>query len=131
MALLDVTDVLDDPDFWSNITVERIQSGVDARGETALTRTQFPILGCVQPISTQELLRSPDAERLRGGVTVYARFGFISGDGPMSADNIIVGKTRYTVISTNDWGAYGSGYTQAQCALWGLQADSVNSEYAP
>lgn len=128
MALLDVSDVLDDPDFLTQIKVFRVQSRTDERGETVLEKTPILITACVQPIRTQELARLPDAERLVGGITVYSRVPFISGDGPLSADIVEVGTIKYVVVSTNDWQLFGRGYTAAQCAMFDLQADSEAKE---
>ncbi|MDR6182039.1 hypothetical protein QE368_000881 [Asaia bogorensis NBRC 16594] len=121
MPMLDVADLLDDPDFCQTIIVTRMQDGTDGRGEATVEKTTFEFHGIVVPITSQELLRLPDAERLSGGISLYSRFNLLAGDGALSADEIIANNKTYTVVSVDDWGAFGAGFSVARCALLALQ----------
>ena len=122
MPILDVSELLDDPDFIQTISVIRIDQDVSAQGETQEDRLPFTVQAVCVPLTTQELSRMPDAEMLRGGITVYARFPLISGEASNTADIVVVNGRRYTVVNTNDYGAFGSGFVAATCAVVSLQS---------
>lgn len=121
MPLLDVSDVLDDPDFNQSITVTRTMKGTDDRGETTTQQKAYTVPAVVAPITANELMRLPDAERLSGGCTVYSRFPLFSGQGDYTADRITDNGSQFVVISVDDWGAFGDGFTVARCALLNMR----------
>ncbi|MCG4261368.1 hypothetical protein K6W36_12410 [Acetobacter senegalensis] len=129
MPLLDVADILDDPDFNQRIVVDRTEKETDERGETICKTTPMEFIGVAVPITAQELIRLPDAERLSGGLTVYSRFPLVAGDGAITADVVTVNQRCYTVISVDDFGAFGAGFTVARCSLRSLRNDDGPGKY--
>lgn len=121
MPFLDVTDVLDDPDFSQFIEVKRSVNRIDENGESKFDIFKYKTHGVVQPISAQELIRLPNAERLQGGCTVYTKFQLIAGHDDISADIIDVNNSSYVVVSVDNWGNFGLGYTMAKCALLNMR----------
>ena len=123
MPMLDVSDVLDDPDFNQMITVTRALKGVDDQGEATLTSTSENIIAVVAPITANELNRLPDAERLSGGCTVYCRYALFSGQGDYTADTVLCNGSQYVVVSVDDWEAFGGGFVTARCGLLNMRDD--------
>lgn len=119
-ALLDVTDVLDDPDFLDTtlVLVRRVvaqQQDGTARGAGG----PIPFAGVVIPDGGQELIQTPEGNQVRGDITVYTRTALTAGDANYDADVIHWSRAAYRVIATKPW-LYASGYTQAIAALTDL-----------
>ncbi len=127
MPMLDVSCVLDDPDFNQSISVTRTLKGVDGQGEVTQTSTLQDIIAVVAPITANELVRLPDAERLTGGCTVYSRFQFFTGQGDYTADEVTANGSKFVVISVDDWAAFGAGFTVARCALLNMRDEVVST----
>lgn len=123
MPMLDVSGVLDDPDFNQTITVTRTLKSVNDQGEVTTTSTSQDITAVVAPITANELARLPDAEQLSGGCTVYCRYPLFSGHGDYTADTVLCNGSQYVVISVDNWEAFGGGYVTARCALLNMRDD--------
>ncbi|MFW6681749.1 MULTISPECIES: hypothetical protein [Komagataeibacter] len=130
MPLLDVSDNLLDPDFIQTLTVTRPTQTVDSQGMTQIAETSQSFYGAPVPLTSQELIRNPNAELLAGGIRVYTRFVLDSGSPDTSADIVTFGGKRYTVVSVDDWSNFGAGYVAADCAVISLQdkVDAGDSE---
>lgn len=119
MALLDVSDILLDPDLTDLVTLIRRQSVVNGHGENELTETVIPnVRMSVQGADKEALERVPDAARLTDIITVYYR-GELIAESPGGYCDVIVWKgRRYQVkVIPNNFSNYGAGYTVADCLL--------------
>jgi hypothetical protein len=113
MALLDVSDVLDDPDFNSPFSLIRSTAAVDDTGTNVVT-TAAPVtvIGVIQPTAGTDLNRLPDAARQYGAIVIYTRFP-LNLDAPgVEADKLIWAGCTYTVMTCSPW-LYGAGYYQS------------------
>lgn len=119
-ALLDVSDVLDDPDFLDTtlVLVRRVvaqQQDGTARGAGG----PIPFAGVVVPDGGQELIQTPEGNQVQGDVTIYTRIALTAGDANYDADVVQWNGAAYRVIATKPW-LFGDTYTQAICALTDL-----------
>ena len=121
MPLLDVSDVLADPDFATVFDVLR-NATATSQGKTVLTPTTFSnIIGVVTPATSNELQRMPDTERMAGSITIRTVFRLTSGDAENTADIITWRGRQYTVESLQDWSEFGAGYVEALASALSLR----------
>ncbi len=119
-GLLDVTDVLDDPDFLDTtlVLVRRVvaqQQDGTARGAGG----PIPFAGVVLPDGGQELIQTPEGNQVQGDITIYTRTALTAGDANLDADVVHWNGATYRVIATKPW-LFGQTYMQAVCALTDL-----------
>lgn len=125
MPLLDVSDVLDDPDFCDTITVTRLTETVDSNGYGVLTPTVFPdITAVVTAGSGDDLLQLPEASRVSGNILVHSRFSLNAETDTTKADVITWQGRTYTVTQCSDWGRFGQGFSRSICTLKNLTETS-------
>lgn len=116
MPLLDVSDVIGDPDFCETLTVTRAaQAGVVDHVPTFGSVT-LSVVAVVQPARSNDLQRLIDAGRTQGGLTVYA----YGADALQTEDTFPWQGDTYTVMGTDDWSKFGAGYVQAVAAKTNL-----------
>lgn len=126
-ALLDVTDVLDDPDFLDTTLalVRRVvaqQQDGTARGAGG----PIPFAGVVIPDGGQELIQTPEGNQVQGDITIYTRTPLTAGDANYDADVVHWNGSAYRVIATKPW-LYASAYTQAVASLADLNPEIVGT----
>ena len=117
MAEIDVTDLLTDPEFTSTFDVTRNLESVNNAGFATITPTIYPgVVGVVLPAGLK-LMRTYDASRMAGAITIYTQFTLLAGAGNNAADNIAYNGRAYTVTSVDDWSQFGNGFNVAICEL--------------
>ena len=114
MALIDVTDIVLDPDFQDAITIIRRTDTVNEYGENVITEASESVRAVIQPASPDDLQRLPDSVRRRDAVTVYYA-GILTADA--YPDVVVWGGDRYQVSNTEPFRNWGRGYTKAVCTL--------------
>ena len=123
MPLLDVSDVLDDPDFADTFQVVRNFKTANQRGRTVLTPEPVQnAIGVVQPSSSLNLQRLADGTRSSGSITIWTRYPLSDGDGSEDAHIVFWHNSHWVVRQVDDWSRFGSGYIKAICDLIDLQA---------
>lgn len=112
---LDVSYLLDDPDFCVAFAIERCTEAVDDKGRGELTREVIPWQGVIQPATPHELERLPEADRDKETITVYSREPLRPGQRPegTAPDIILWHARRYEVTSVEAW----IGYVRALATL--------------
>ena len=123
MALIDVSELLTDPDFTNTVTLIRRSSTVDTYGENTMAETSSSITAVVQGANTESLERVPEGARLSDLIDVYYK-GQLTAESPGGYADIIVwqGK-RYQVFEVvEDFMNYGAGFTKAVCKLEAVNA---------
>lgn len=116
MALIDVSEVLDDPDFLDTITIVRVVAAVNAYGENELTESSFEAPAVVQPASPDTLARLPDSVRSQDAITVWYKGLLKSSAGADSyPDKVVWGGYTFVVHATDPFNNYGAGYVEATC----------------
>lgn len=123
MALIDVSELLTDPDFTNTVTLIRRASTVNTYGENVMTETQSTITAVVQGANTESLERVPEGARLSDLIDVYYK-GQLTAESPSGyADVIVWGGKRYQVFEVvEDFMNFGAGFTKAVCKLEAVNA---------
>lgn len=117
MALMDVSDVLLDPDFQDHLVCERrpIEVGDDGRATNSTTLHRF--FGVVTSDSGDALERQATGQRVNGSITITTQFRLSNGGPDMDADIVQCRDRRYTVTTVNDYAHFGHGFVAASCEL--------------
>lgn len=103
MALVDVTELLIDPDFVNDITIIHRVPTVNSAGENTLVETSVATIGSVQPASGKTLLRLPELLRVADVYDFFVK-GQIVSDGTTSYPDILVfNSVRYQVQKIQDY----------------------------
>lgn len=115
MALIDVSDILLDPDFIDNLTLVRRTTSVNSMGENVIAESSLATVGSVQPASTKQIQRLPEALRLADIRSFFIK-AEIKADGSGQYPDIILfqGK-RFQVQSVAPWLNYGAGWNEGIC----------------
>ena len=118
MALIDVSDLLRDPDFTNTVTLIRRAVAVNEHGETVMTETPCYITAVVQGANAESLERVPEGARLSDLIEVYYK-GALHAESPGGyADVIVWSGKRYQVFEVvEDFMNFGAGFTKAICKL--------------
>ena len=118
MALIDVSELLTDPDFTNSVTLIRRSSTVNSYGENVMVETSSTITAVVQAVGTETLERVPEGARLSDLLDVFYK-GALHAESPGGyADVIVWGGKRYQVFEVvEDFMNFGAGFTKAVCKL--------------
>ncbi len=114
MPLLDVSDILSDPDFADEINITRTVVTVE-HGRAKKDQTTISAVGVVTSDKGDILDRLPDMRRVAGTILVHTPETLIASDGNRDADIIEWNGAQYTVTDVNDYSRYGAGFTCAKC----------------
>lgn len=129
MAMLDMSDVLSDPDLiepMGLVRVRRVQTvGLDGIAVDSEVLDAFQ--GVVTAGKGDTLMRTPDGSRAAGNMTVTTSFDLIPNDGGQDADIVAWQGRRYVVQSIADYRNF--GYIQAYCELLPVAAVTQLSEF--
>ncbi|HWU68262.1 MAG TPA: hypothetical protein VN046_05260 [Stenotrophobium sp.] len=118
MALLDVTEVLLDPDFMdSTLACERTAQTVGNDGVAVNTVTLMPFSGVVTSNQGDILERIAAGERINGNITIHTMFVLQDGSAGFTADVVQWRGNRYTVSNVNDYEHFGQGFVSASCDI--------------
>jgi hypothetical protein len=121
MPTLDVTDVLDDPDFVSMITVTRLVETPAGHGRATITPTVTPNVPAVVTAGSGDVMKYfPELAMVAGTVLVHTRFRLTTTSETTQADVITYLGRDYIVSGLNDWSTFGSGFVIAACTLKNL-----------
>lgn len=121
MAMLDVADILTDPDFLSEIILIRrrypVPELVDARGRTIfIEEPQGLVWAVVVDIGGEYLTREAGGAYHVDKLTVFYRGELIINRPPYYSDIIIWNNKRYVVDNLfTDALNWGKGWTKAEC----------------
>lgn len=123
--LLDVSDVLDDPDFLD--TTLRLKPTAITVGNDGLaegTAGWIAFAGVVIPDGGTDLIQLGEGDEVQGDITIYTRQPLTTGDADRGADTVFWDGAPYVVINAQPW-RYGSGYFRAVCKLATLNPSQV------
>lgn len=123
MALIDVSELLTDPDFTNTVTLIRRSSTVNSYGENVMVETSSTITAVVQGANAESLERVPEGARLSDLIDVYYK-GALHAESPGGyADVIVWDGKRYQVFEVvEDFMNFGAGFTKAICKLEAVNA---------
>lgn len=120
MALIDVNELLADPDFSDTLTVTRREQTIGDYGVAAFTETPvLGVLGSVQAVGKDLLTRVVDAGNPDDWIRIYTTFLFVTHDQATGryGDVITWHGRQYQVVNTDDWTNWGGGYNKAMARL--------------
>ena len=116
MALIDVTDVLLDPDFMSlGLICERSTQIVGDDGLAVNTIKKIRFAGVVTSNTGDILERLAEGQRIKGSITIHTKFQLTDGSLGNGTDVIQWRGSRYTVSNVNDYSHFGRGFVAANC----------------
>ena len=116
---IDVTELLEDPDFvvGNLVVISRAQS-VNASGRTENTEVRTAFSGVVFPGTGSMMLRTPDGERVTGDISIVTRHYLTDGIGQgRTADVVEYAGGRYIVKNTFDYSNWGQVFVMAVCDM--------------
>ena len=120
MALIDVSELLTDPDFVDPITAVRRTQTVGNDGIAVFTNATLPVtLASVQPGGKDALYRFPDLANPDEWIRVYCDVRLVAhseAEG-IYGDMLTWKGGRYQVQTSDDWSNFGAGYTKALARL--------------
>jgi hypothetical protein len=121
MPEIDVTEALIGVDIAAErFEVIRRQETVNTFGESTITNSYFRVLGSIQPLGEQGLLREEgqDAQAKSIKVICIFRLRGVSVD-PMNKqykpDIVVWNGNTYEVKNLEDYSSYGAGMIEAEC----------------
>jgi hypothetical protein len=117
MALLDVTQILTDPDLTDRFSVRRRAESVDSTGFAVETEEFIPnLIGVIVSISPSDLDRQADYQTMSRSITVVSKFalrGEVTGFQP---DLVVWRGNNYLVKHIDPYPQFGPGFFQAECS---------------
>lgn len=116
MANLDVTDVLDDPDFWSDLVLIKSVIQINELGLANAISAGEPFRGVAQPPKGKGLVQTIEGDYVKADLMVWTRYPLDTGNRDDAADVIVYAGLPYLVTNAAPW-LYGPGYIQAFCDL--------------
>ena len=119
MALLDVTEVLLDPDFMDmGLVCKRSTQTVGDNGRATNVQSSTTFGGVVTSDNGDILERIAGGERKKGSITIHTLFRLTAGDGEDIIADVVTWQGRdYTVANVNDYSHFGRGFVAASCDL--------------
>lgn len=112
MALLDVSEILTDPDFVDTFVVVRRQEGISDKGRAVLTLTGLAASGVVNMAGPNDLRRLPDAQLQDRTLSIVSRFPFFGASVGYQPDLIQWREGLYIVSVLDLYPQYGRGFYQ-------------------
>lgn len=117
MALLDVSEILTDPDLIDSFNVRRRAETVDIHGRSTVSETLFPgVQGVVTAISPSDLDRRDDYEAMSRSISVVCRFRLHSETTGNQPDIVVWRGSNYLVKHVDPYPQFGRGFIQAECS---------------
>lgn len=117
MALIDVSELLNDPDFIDELSIIRRDVSVNDYGEGVITKSLLSgIYGSIQGATKDDIARLPEGVQLSRMKVVYTKTELKVGgpDGEYS-DLIVINNKEYTIENVTPWGNFGSGWYMCDC----------------
>lgn len=116
MPLLDVSDIVSDPDFADRFSVIRRKETVGTDGRATVVEQVFRnVSGVVTAASANDLDRREDYQNMTRSINVVTTFkvqGLVTGYQP---DIILWRGTRHLVKHVDAYPQFGRGFVQAEC----------------
>ena len=121
MASIDITELLDDPDFSDTFFLRRQHQNIDSSGLAHNAETSVACDGVCFPGGGNKLIRTRDGDRVEADMTIVTRTILHDGRGGEPADNVEWMGLRYVVTLVEDYANWGGGFVQARCNLTDLR----------
>ncbi len=119
MALIDVSDLMSDPDFADEFTVRRCVQTMNETGRPGVTFTDIPAIGSVQSSDGATLDVQPEGSRSVEMIAVFTTFPLREVSAGFEADRIVWRGREYRVTKVRDYTNFGGGHVEATAVLLG------------
>lgn len=107
--MIDVSDVLDDPDFMQTFTRYRCTRALAHHGESTPTYDSgTPLQGVIEPASQADLQVLEEGTRLSDVVAVYTKADVRIGDSSNAPDVVLVNGARHVCLHIEDFRSNGN-----------------------
>jgi len=104
MANIDVSFLMDDPDFINTFEVTRYTETIDNNGRVvANTPGKQLIHGSVQAASGRTLRIMPEMSTVNGSIEIYTRFRLTTASDTTMADVVTWQGRKYEVVTVVPW----------------------------
>ncbi len=112
--MIDVSELITDPDFAQTFTVTR-STGEWDEGDFITTVETFSVTGVIQPMNSKEMEQWPEGDRLKGLCKVYTleqlyTTQVVATEGMLS-DEVSWHGVKWKILQSNDW--MDNGYFKA------------------
>lgn len=117
MALVDVSELLLDPDFVNSISLIHRTVIVSSQGKAQISETTVTTIGSVQPAPVKDIQRLPESLRISDIRKFWIKAEILSDGSSQYPDIIVYQGKRFQVINTETWLNYGLGWNAGLC-VW-------------
>ncbi|MGC4734058.1 head-tail adaptor [Providencia hangzhouensis] len=118
MPLLDVSEILLDPDFVDmSLVCHRSTQVTDDDGFTKNSTQNLPFAGVVTVDRSLEAKRMEAGQAIGGAILIVTQFPLTQGYQSVDADIVTYQGRKYRVTFVDPYTAYGAGFVQAHCEL--------------
>lgn len=118
MALIDVTELMVDPDFVNSFSIIRRVDTINSKGENILNETTVNnIIGSIQGAGKDTIRRLPEDVQVSRVKTVYTKTLLQTDAAGKYADLIVIDSYRYAVINVTPWNNFGAGWYECDCVM--------------
>jgi hypothetical protein len=115
-ALLDVSEVLSDPDFCEKVTVRRRQQALDEHGRDYAIETNYLNVSMVITAgSPNDLQRPEDYESFLRSITVVTKFRLRGQVKDFLPDVVVWRGNNFVVDALDPYPQFGNGFYQGYC----------------
>jgi galactose-6-phosphate isomerase len=115
MPLLDVTEVLADPDLADTFSVLRRTETINASGEVVVTSQQINGVVGVVTAGSESLSRGEDFQSLTKTLSVTTTFRLQGPSPGRQPDIVLWGGSQFLVTFIDDFTHFGKGHVEAEC----------------
>jgi hypothetical protein len=115
-GLVDVAELMSDPDFAQPFTVKRPTGDFDAGGIFRVTRyEETDAIGSVQPARPETIQMLPEGERTTELIEIWTATEVRKSDAAKSLSDVIVYESRsFRVVNAEGWAAHGYTHVVAE-----------------
>ena len=114
MPLLDVTEILSDPDFADTIIITRSSEAGFDHGRPIVTTQTFPNVTAVVTAGQGDILKYfPEMANISGAILIHTMFLLTSASETTQGDIVTWQGRDYQITGLNDWSTFGAGFIMA------------------
>lgn len=110
MAKLDVSFLMNDPDFVDPVSIVRRTTTINDYGENQLGETTITAIASVQAADGETLASLPEAARLTDVRNIFTKTELIQDENGKYSDVIIWQGKRYILMHVRPWDNFGAGW---------------------
>lgn len=108
--MIDVSDIINDPDFAQPFTIKRSTGGAFVSGGYTSSNSTIQGYGVIQPASDREHEQVPEGERVAGSISIYSATALYTtyGGDPSGLSDIVTWRgDDYRIVSVGPYQDFG------------------------